>query len=446
MWFTLRKMRSNDLGTRAKAFAASTADRNVEALLRVVEDSNQYVRSDAIKALGEIGDVRAVPALVKRLEDTNHNNQEAAAAALAKIGDARAIVPLLAMLRDSRRERQTRHYATEALKKIGDSRAVPVLLDALQDQDTLSQSMALSVLAGIGDGRCVPSAIAALRSPDHNVQWGAVAALGAFRDGRAVAPLLSLLREEEQGSWLFREAIITALGRIGDDRAAPALTPLLSAKEESTRKTAAEALDALGWRPTDDNQRGRYFMARQSLDKLVRLGWEQAREPLLETLQHGDNQSKHQAIVALGMFNERPASETLILALKDGDPDVAQAAATTLAKVGGAYAVKPLIDHCLSYEPEGDYRNNPQAPYGEKNRAARWVLPLEEFIQRVGGSIAPEDLRSLLALSNKTYHLSVEYDTPGYGDGRDEFTIVLDFSKVKSLAEKESRRRGLPIN
>lgn len=444
MWFTLRKMRSYNSATRGKAFAAAIAGRNVEVLLRAVEDSSQHVRSDAIKALGEIGDVRAVPALMKRLEDTSHNNQEAAAAALAKIGDARAIAPLLAMLRDSRRIRQTRHFATEALKKIGDSRAVPVLLDALQDRDTLSQSMALSVLACIGDGRCVPSAIAALRSTDHDVQWGAVAALGAFRDGRGVAPLLSLLREQAQGSWLFREAIIEALGRIGDDRAVPDLIPLLSAKEESTRKTAAEALDALGWRPTNDNQRGRYFMAHQSLDKLVRLGWEQVREALLEDLQHGDYKSKHQAIVVLGMFKERPASETLILALKDGDPDVAQAAAATLAKVGGAYAVKPLIDYCLSYEPAGDYRNNPNAPYGEKSRAARWVLPLEEFMQRVGGSIAPQYLQSLLALSNKTYHLSVEYDTPGYGDGSDSFTVMLDFSKVRGMATQELHRRRLP--
>lgn len=446
MWLTLRRMRSKDLDTRAKAFAAARDSRNVEALLLVIEDADPYVRSDAIKALGEIADVRAVPALIKRLEDTNFNNQEDAAVALAKIGDGRAISPLVAMLRDTGRKNQTRFRATDALKKMGDSKAVPSLLDALQDRDTLSRSLSLSVLEVVGDGRCVPPAIAALRSPDGNVQWAAVEALGAFRDGRAVAPLLSMLSREDQWSSLFREAIITALSRIGDNRAVSTLVPLLSTFQESTRKKAAEALDALGWEPIDNRDRARYLTARQLLDELVRLGWQQASESVLDSLLHGDKECKFQAIAVLGMFKERGAAEALISALKDGDRNVAQAAATSLAKVGGASAVKPLIDYCLSYEPEGGYRNNPNAPSGEKSRAKQWVLPLEELIKRVRVDVAPEDLELLSALSNKEYYLSVEYDTPGYGDGRDDFSVVLDFSKVRNMAEKESRRRSLPMN
>lgn len=443
LWLTLRKLRSKDHGTRARAFVDATRNRDVDALLQVIEDADEYLRSDAIKALGEIGEARAVPALIKRLDDANFNNQEDAAGALAKTGDGRAAHPLVAMLRASDKHKQARFAAVNALVALGDAKAVPDLLDALRDQDELSRYMSLQVLAVVSDGRSVPAAIAALRDPDTNVRWQAVETLGALRDARALDALLDLLARSARESTPSREIIIEALGRIGDRRAAPALVALLNEPQKDLRDTAVAALDALGWQPTADAVGVRYYMARERWEDLARLGWERVRQPLVESLRHGDVAVRQQAVKALGLIGERLAVEPLILALKD--EGVAEAAAMMLGKVGTACAIKPLIDHCLSYSPVGDYWNNPGAPGSEQSRAAQWVSPLEALIKRSTADIAQEDLRQLVGLSDKAYHLRVNYDTPGYGDGADDFVVMLDFSRIRHVATKELRRRGLDI-
>lgn len=443
LWLMLRKLRSKDYDTRVKAFAEATHKRDVEALLQVIEDADQYARGDSIKALGEIGDVRAVPALLNRLGDSNFNNQEFAAAALAQIGDRRATRPLVAMLRTPGTEAQTRFAAANALVVLGDAKAIPDLLDALRDQDGLSRHLALKVLGVIGDGRCVPVAIAALRDPDQNVRWEAVKTLGALCDTRAVTPLLDQLAMGTQEPWFWREIIVEALGKIGDKGAAPALARLLNDLHNVLREAAAQALDAIGWQPANVAERVLYCLARERWDDLGGLGWEQLSQPLSESLQNGDANVKQRAVKALSLIDDRRAVDLLILALKY--EDVAEEAATALGQVGDARAIKPLIEHCLHYSPQGGYENNPNAPYYEQARADLWVKPLEILIQRSADHATPGDLRQLAGLSDKQYYLRVDYNTPGYGDGADDFVVVLNFAKVSRLAMHELRRRSLDI-
>jgi len=240
-----------------------------------------------------------------------------------------------------------------------------------------------------------------------------------------------------------RDVIIEALGRIGDRRAEAALVAVLNEPEKSLRDTAAAALNALGWQPTDDGVLVRSYLAQERWDELAGLGWERARQPLSELLQNGDRAARLQAVKAIDQIGEPLASEPLILALNDEDEGVTAAAARVLARIGDARAVRPLIEHCLRYSPKGDYWNDPNAPYTERRDANDWVKPLEVLIKRLAVDIAPEDLHRMADLSEKTYHLRVNYDTPGYGDGADDFVVILDFSRVRNLATKELNRRGL---
>jgi HEAT repeat protein len=268
LWLTLKDLRSKDLSTRDKAFATATRNSDIEALLHVIEDADQYVRDSAIKALGEIGDVKALPALIKRLDDANFNNQEHAAAALAKIGDDKAVRPLAAMLRDAAKHPQARRAAADALTTLGDARVTPLLLDALQGHDTEGRILAFHVVGSLCDARAVPAAIAALRDADLNVRLAAAEMLGQLREARAVEPLVDLLKREQRRS---RDPIVEALGRISDARAAPALVALLGDDDDGIREKAADALDAVGWQPSDDTTRASYHLARQSWDDLSRM-------------------------------------------------------------------------------------------------------------------------------------------------------------------------------
>jgi HEAT repeat protein len=443
LWLTLKQLRSRDYDRRSRAFAKATRNRDVDALLQVIEDADEYLRQDAIKALGEIGDPKAVPALIKRLDDANFNNQENAAEALARIGDGRAARPLVAMLRAPDKHPQTRSAAVKALTTLADPRTIPDLVDALGDRDRLSRYLSLQVLAVVGDGRAVPATIAALRDPDSDIRWQAVETLGALRDPRAGEPLLGLLTvfdDHKPGPPLY--VIIKALGRIGDRRAEASLVAVLSQPEKSVRDAAAVALDALGWQPADDDVRVRYYLAQERWDELAGLGWERAHQPLSELLQNGDRDTRLQAVEAIDLIGEPLASEPLILALDNEDEGVVAAAASVLARIGGARAVKPLIAHSLRYSPKGNYWNDPTIPRTEQRNADEWVKPLEALIKRSAVDIAPEDLHQLADLGEKTYHLCVNYDTPGYGDGVDGFVVTLDFSRVRNLAEKELSRRS----
>lgn len=440
LWLSLRRLKSDDLDTRHQAFAKAVRDRNLKALLLVVEDPDQYVRDEAIKALGEVGDAGAVPALIKRLDDSNFNNQEYAAEALAKIADRRAVRPLVAMLRDAGKHRQARNAAVKALVALADPGAVPPLIEALRDPDDFTRAIALQTLGALGDARCVPDAVAALRDRDSNVVFSAVDALGALRDARAVEPLLAVLKRAEPG--IFREAVVEALGRIGDGRAGEALAALLGEGGAWARKKLCQALDALGWRPADDALAARYLLASERFDDVARLGWERVRGPLEGALRSGEGEMRRQAVSALGLVGDPAALDLLTLALDDEDEAVAGGAAAVIGKAGGARAVKPLMAYCLRYRPVGGHRNDPTAAAGEFSRAEGWVAPLEELVKRAAADLSPEDLRALAALEDRRFSFRIDYDTPGYGDGADDYAVTLDFSRVRELAAKESRRRS----
>jgi len=72
----------------------------LEPLIKALEDEEEYVRSSAAEALGEIGDKRAVEPLIKALEDDDKGVLYHAAYALGRIGDERAVEPLIKALGD----------------------------------------------------------------------------------------------------------------------------------------------------------------------------------------------------------------------------------------------------------------------------------------------------------------------------------------------------------
>lgn len=80
-----------------------------------------------------------------------------------------------------------------------------------------------------------------LDSPDIEVRWRAVRGLAP--DPKFVAPLAAALQHETVAR--VREAIITALIRIGDRASAQALLPYLRAQDAGIRIAAIDALQAM---------------------------------------------------------------------------------------------------------------------------------------------------------------------------------------------------------
>lgn len=88
-----------------------------------LKSSDYYVRRDAARTLGKIGDAAAVPALIRALKQPLSAIRFEAAFALGEIGDASAASGLIEVLQD--RDEMVRRVAASALSKIGDAKTLP---------------------------------------------------------------------------------------------------------------------------------------------------------------------------------------------------------------------------------------------------------------------------------------------------------------------------------
>jgi len=225
------------------------------------------VRSRAAEKLGASRDPRAVAALVKALKDKDPNVRAAVAGALGKIGDPKAAGPLLEALKDH--DHSVRRALVEALGTVRDEnldeKVSDRLLPLLKDSDGTMRSAAARSLEAVGGNRlsdrhraaiavvrmkwdeaasigppAVESLVAALSDPKSQVRVAAVSALEKIGDERAIPPLIDMLQDSDA---LVQETAASALASIGDTRA---VRPLVALAAEGSLVTAAvKALDRL---------------------------------------------------------------------------------------------------------------------------------------------------------------------------------------------------------
>jgi cyclophilin family peptidyl-prolyl cis-trans isomerase/HEAT repeat protein len=195
--------------------------------------------------------------LIKLLNDNEARVRRRAALAVGRVGLAEGVEPLARLLSDN--EIEVRQMAAFALGLIGDRAARPALLTALKDPQPVLQGRAAEALGQIGDradgepiGAMVQAQIKAgalmtvapddltypLSAPTEAVRLGlyALARLGAY-DALAAAVLVN---GQPVSTWW---PVAYALQRVGDARAAPALTALANTPG---RYTASFAVKGLG--------------------------------------------------------------------------------------------------------------------------------------------------------------------------------------------------------
>lgn len=115
-----------------------------------------------------------------------------------------------------------RDRALESLREFGAALVDPVV-ELLHDPDPDVRSGAIAVAGAFEDVRIVPATIELLRDEDWWIRISAADMLGRLKDPRAVEPLVAALGDAEM-KW----AAVEALGRIGDQRALPALGRMLA--------------------------------------------------------------------------------------------------------------------------------------------------------------------------------------------------------------------------
>jgi HEAT repeat protein len=354
-----RDLQTKRLAVMALANLGPRARPALNALVKTLEDPDEFFRRHAAFALGRIGpDARqTVPALVDLLRDKSEGVRQLAAQALGSIGqEARAAVePLRAALKDT--QLGVRLSAAEALGRIGPAakEAVPALADMLAKEERAVPQLGFpgrfpgwDPTGQAGFGMAMPRQLTSARA----VVLEALGRLGP--DAAAAAPILVKVR-----------APASVLAHIGKP-AVPALVEGLRDAAPAVRLYCAVALGAIG--PDAADGEPALAKALQDEDRAVRLqaiaslgGLGPAAKPavgaLVETLAAADNgeEIRSEAAQALGGIGPEAAAAVpaLIEALRDKHAALHRWAAFGLGGIGpkAREAVSVLTDMLRDRHP-----------------------------------------------------------------------------------------------
>jgi cyclophilin family peptidyl-prolyl cis-trans isomerase/HEAT repeat protein len=194
-------------------------------LVKLLNDNEARVRRRAALAIGRVGLVEGVEPLSKLLNDEELEVRQMAAFGLGLIGDGAARPALLAVLKYPQPLLQGR--AAEALGQIGDR----------ADAEPIGAMVQSHIKAGALMGIAPDDLTYPLPAPAEAVRLGvyALARLGAY-DALSAAVLVN---GQPVSTWW---PVAYALQRVGDPRAAPALTALVNTPGRFTASFAVKGL------------------------------------------------------------------------------------------------------------------------------------------------------------------------------------------------------------
>ena len=199
----------------------------------------------------------------------------------------------------------------------------------------VKSSRSSTIPADVKSDEGIESRIGDLSSPNLETRWSAARALGGRAD--AVAALAQALGTEQVAR--VREAIMTALIRVGDEASVRALLPYLRSQDAGQRGTTIEALQALP----------------------------QAVMPFIAALL-ADNDADVR-ILATELARNMPATDAtrVLCGLLENEPhpNVCAAAIDVLAEVGTRDAV-PTLEACA-----GRFTETPFLPFAIATTIAR---------------------------------------------------------------------------
>lgn len=293
-------------GVRASAepqtsIAEKSPDSDRQRYLRLLHDSDPYVRVTALNALWETADDSLIPVVLPLLQDENPDIRSSAAGileslkapntapaliaalkketeprelqafihALCALKDPQAIEPILEVLQQhpefrSNTLRQLKVFNDPRIRdalferletdkisnfslvylliEMNDRRPIPRLLRQLKESD-FRRGETIAALGRIQATEAVPLIIQNLDSQSAQTRLAAIIALGKINDPRAIEPLLSLIQRETNLRNL--RTLCDVLERLGDARALPALEKLTTHEDRWLKNTALTVLNDL---------------------------------------------------------------------------------------------------------------------------------------------------------------------------------------------------------
>jgi HEAT repeat protein len=205
----------------------------------------------------------------------------------------------------------TRAASANAIAARQDLKDIPTLIGALNPgyggvdcRSGLDPTPAVASAVASYGSRALEPLIQALEKPV--LRGGAATALGDIGDKRAVDPLLLVMRTGLVAGFRIEPEVYAALGKLGDDRAAPFLIQAATRRSEYVDVDAARALAML----------------------------KGARAPLLDMLNSRTPEDRANAAAMLGWSKDESAADALSAHLNDPDRRVRDETRNALARLG----------------------------------------------------------------------------------------------------------------
>ena len=166
--------------------------RDVKALRKLLKHKEEWIKNDAIAALGRIGDTSVIKHFCEQLNNKYPQTQLEASDILATIGKE-ALKPVLKLI--SNKKEETRYYVIRTLGKIKDKSVIQPIIRALKDESKIVQLSAVEALGNIGKPAIKPL-IKILTEKDWKLRERAAKALGLVKDIDVIDPLTKASEDE----------------------------------------------------------------------------------------------------------------------------------------------------------------------------------------------------------------------------------------------------------
>ncbi|TIH12727.1 HEAT repeat domain-containing protein [Marinifilum sp. JC120] len=296
-------------------------------------DNNEVVREAAFQA-GELKCADAVPLLADLLKSNHLGLQEAADHALRNIGGKGVVQVVVPLLRSD--DAPARNLSMDILREVG-AQDFASLVALVHDDDADIRIFATDILGSTNSFMAVePLCDALLKDPEVNVRYQAAVSLGDLANPAAARCLNKAMQDDE---WV-QYAVIEALAKIKHSSSVDALVKALNSSSDLVASMIVDALGEVG------NIKAVTMLLRH-LDKSPTALRNKIVKAIVSIL--GGKSLK------LLSANEREKlREYMLVALKDEDEDVQDAAISGLSYVGGEKATEEVLNLASELDPDRD--------------------------------------------------------------------------------------------
>lgn len=304
-----------------------------EYLTLLKSDDKEIVREGAFRA-GEANCIEAVDMLAELLRTNHLGIQEAADSSLRKIGGKETVLAVLPLLRSD--EAPVRNLSMDILREVG-SQDMASLVMLIHDEDPDIRIFASDILGSTDSLLAVePLCEALLKDPEVNVRYQAAVSLGELGKEEAAQCLNKAIADEE---WV-QYSVIEALTKIGH---ASSVDAMVKALDKASDLVASMIIDSLG---EMGNVKAVTMLLKRMDDSHTAL-----RNKIVKAVV---KILGGKSLTLLNADERERFRQYLLVALKDEDNEIQDAAIQGLAFVGGEKASEGILRIASALDQDQD--------------------------------------------------------------------------------------------